>query len=341
MTTPQPTFPDTLAGFGYTFKDGKLKNIQTGGPFVFAVRPDDNDYNQKHYEALGELVQQEVYKLVKKESGMQKAPVPLNSQPGDPQTFVFLSRDFMANEHKVLVLIQGSGAVRAGQWSRKLTINEGIEAGTQIPYMQLAQRDGYGVLVMNPNDNSQIVGTQRQSIKTSLFEHKTWFFQLTINEGIEAGTQIPYMQLAQRDGYGVLVMNPNDNSQVVGNQRQSIKLLNGSCYGILSPVLAASAPLASGVEFDKYKDDFKLRVIGVALTSSTHKIADGTGYNDLIKISRHWQTSDQPLDTELQTEENEIKRVSAGSNTHEATSQACMESVFKFFEERYRAVLEG
>ncbi|XP_047503068.1 cotranscriptional regulator FAM172A homolog [Penaeus chinensis] len=298
MANSQPTFPDNLAGFGYEFKDGKLKNIQTGDPFVFAVRPDDKDYNQKHYEALGELVQQDVYKLVEKEGGMHRAPVPLNSQPGDPQTFVFLSKDFMTNDDKVLVLIQGSGAVRAGQWSRKLTVNEGIEAGTQIPYMQIAQRDGYAVLVMNPNDNSRIVGNQKQVIKRSenAVAHASCVWESYLRE----------------------------------SRARHIAIVGHSYGGEVAKCL-----------FDKYKDDFKERVIGVALTSSTHKIADRTGYNDLIQISRHWQVSDQPLDTELQTEDNEIQRVSAGTNTHERTSQACMESVFSFFEERYRAVLDG
>ncbi|ROT74273.1 hypothetical protein C7M84_007206 [Penaeus vannamei] len=167
MATPDPPFPDTLAGFGYEFKDGQLKNIQTGDPYVFAVRPDDQAYNQSYYDALGELVLQEVYKLVKREAGMVKAPIPLGSRPEDPQTFVFVSSDFMTNHDKILVLIQGSGAVRAGQWSRKLTINNSIDVGTQIPYLQLARREGYAVLVLNPNDNYRVVNNQKQIIKVS------------------------------------------------------------------------------------------------------------------------------------------------------------------------------
>lgn len=67
-----PSFPKTLEGFGYKFNDSKLikwqcqyiTDITTGGqlrqiennePFVFKVKESDQQYNQLHYEALGEV----------------------------------------------------------------------------------------------------------------------------------------------------------------------------------------------------------------------------------------------------------------------------------------------
>ena len=35
--------------------DEELRNIKTNERFVFEVRKGDKDYNQKHYEALGEV----------------------------------------------------------------------------------------------------------------------------------------------------------------------------------------------------------------------------------------------------------------------------------------------
>lgn len=35
--------------------DGELRDIETGGPFLFKVRSHDDSYNQKSYEALGEV----------------------------------------------------------------------------------------------------------------------------------------------------------------------------------------------------------------------------------------------------------------------------------------------
>lgn len=51
-----------------------------------------------------------------------------------------MSKDAMTNPDKMLVLIHGSGVVRAGQWARRLIINEDINSGTQIPYIKRAMK---------------------------------------------------------------------------------------------------------------------------------------------------------------------------------------------------------
>lgn len=49
-----------------------------------------------------------------------------------------MSEDAMTNSDKLMVLIHGSGVVRAGQWARRLIINEDLDSGTQIPYIKRA-----------------------------------------------------------------------------------------------------------------------------------------------------------------------------------------------------------
>ena len=39
----------------YIFTEGKLENIETKEPFQFVVKEGNQSYNQKHYEALGEV----------------------------------------------------------------------------------------------------------------------------------------------------------------------------------------------------------------------------------------------------------------------------------------------
>ncbi|XP_047502812.1 cotranscriptional regulator FAM172A-like, partial [Penaeus chinensis] len=162
----EPKFPDTLDGFGYRFQDGKLRNIETGRPFEFVVREGDQAYNQKHYEALGEMVTEEVYKLLETECDLKRAEVPRNCKEDEPQTFIFASEDVMTNE-KLMVLIHGSGVVRAGQWARRLIINDSLDSGTQIPYIKRAMKDGYAVLVMNTNDNFRIKKKKQVPIRES------------------------------------------------------------------------------------------------------------------------------------------------------------------------------
>ena len=67
-----------------------------------------------------------------------------------------------------MVLIHGSGAVRAGQWSRKLIINEDIDTGSQLPYIRRALDDGYGVIVLNPNFNEATVNGKPKEIRVWL-----------------------------------------------------------------------------------------------------------------------------------------------------------------------------
>lgn len=82
----------------------------------------------------------------------------LNTDPDLPiqaRTFIFASEN-IKNCKKLLVLIHGSGVVRAGQWSRKLTINNSLTHGTQLPYIDIAMQIGYEVLVTNTNFNFYI-----------------------------------------------------------------------------------------------------------------------------------------------------------------------------------------
>ena len=106
--------------------------------FEFDVHKGNRSKNQKRYEAIGGLVEQFVYNWLEEETGLERIYLPRTSgvKKKSRKTFVFASPDIMTNEDKLLVLIQGSGKVRAGQWSRKLIINESLEHGTQVPYIE-------------------------------------------------------------------------------------------------------------------------------------------------------------------------------------------------------------
>lgn len=50
-----------------------------------------------------------------------------------------MSADALTNPEKIMLLIEGSGVVRAGQWARRLIINEDLNSGTQIPFITRAK----------------------------------------------------------------------------------------------------------------------------------------------------------------------------------------------------------
>uniref|UniRef100_A0A2D4P7X8 Arb2 domain-containing protein n=1 Tax=Micrurus surinamensis TaxID=129470 RepID=A0A2D4P7X8_MICSU len=136
---PPLEFPDTLEGFEYTFNEkGQLRHIKTGEPFVFNYREDLHRWNQKRYEALGEIITKYVYELLEEECHLKKVYVPVDAEETEPRSFIFMSEDALINPDKLMILIQGNGVVRAGQWARRLIINEDLDSGTQIPYIKRA-----------------------------------------------------------------------------------------------------------------------------------------------------------------------------------------------------------
>ncbi|XP_033224993.1 FAM172 family protein homolog CG10038 isoform X2 [Belonocnema kinseyi] len=171
-TMAKADFPKSLREFGYDFNEnGKLRKIDpvtgatTNESFDFNVS-DDADYNQKHYEALGEIINHHVYGLLEKEE-LKRLPVPKDSSdPVELRTFIFASEDYLEND-KLIVLIHGSGVVRAGQWARRLIINDNLNSGTQIPYVKKARELGYAVIVLNTNDNNRVINGKQKAIKRS------------------------------------------------------------------------------------------------------------------------------------------------------------------------------
>ncbi|XP_041101221.1 cotranscriptional regulator FAM172A homolog isoform X3 [Polyodon spathula] len=162
---PPFNFPNNLEEFEYAFNEkGQLRHIKTGEPFVFNYREDLHRWNQKRYEALGEIITKHVYELLEKECNMKKEILPVDATDDEPKSFIYLTEDALSNPDKLLVLIHGSGVVRAGQWARRLIINEDLDSGTQIPFIKRAMEEGYGVIVLNPNENYiEVEKTKKQT----------------------------------------------------------------------------------------------------------------------------------------------------------------------------------
>ena len=73
------------------------------------------------------------------------------SDPDGPKVNIFLSDDFYTNKNHCLVLIQGTGKCRAGQWARYLCVYENLRMGSMLPMIEFAKATGQSVIIMNPN----------------------------------------------------------------------------------------------------------------------------------------------------------------------------------------------
>ncbi|KAH8419054.1 hypothetical protein KR222_002109, partial [Zaprionus bogoriensis] len=131
-------------------------------PYEFKIS-ENHAKNQEHYEKLANQIPDIVYELLEKQ-GLKRTHIPLGL-PIEQSTFVFTQPQPLHESKKLLVLIHGSGFVLAGQWARKLIINNSLDHGTQLPYIKRAQKLGYDILVTNTNDTKRIVNKKHTPIQ--------------------------------------------------------------------------------------------------------------------------------------------------------------------------------
>lgn len=291
------SFPQDLEGFGYKFnEDGKLRNIETDEPFKFEVKEGDRAYNQKHYEALGEVVTEYIYRALEEEVKLKRHLVPVDAKENESKSFFFMSDDAMTND-KLMILIHGSGVVRAGQWARRLIINDDLNSGTMLPYIKRATQEGYGVVITNGNENYVWKNKRRVPIRGSESPEK--HFVYVWDNFISKAAAQTIVVVAH--SYGGIVI-------VEGLQ---------NCEGIMGRVKAIA-----------FTD---------SVHSLAHQRADKKLRTWMKKNSCNWLSSDLPLDTPLEYKQADCELVSAGTTKHEVTSHAAFDSIFKFFDEKLRA----
>eukprot|EP00124_Ichthyophonus_hoferi_P005005 Ihof_evm1s637 gene=Ihof_evmTU1s637 len=155
---------EKLKTFGYHFNEkGQLRDIKTGGPYVFEVIPGDKEYNQRRYTEIGQVINEYVYGLLETDGGLKRVSIPVDAQPEESKGFFFMSKDAETNPNRLVLIIHGTGVVRAGQWARRIIINDCLDKGIQLPYVKRALAQGFGVIVTNTNLNKaeDIDGTMK------------------------------------------------------------------------------------------------------------------------------------------------------------------------------------
>lgn len=345
---PPLEFPDTLEGFEYAFNEnGQLRHIKTGEPFVFNYREDLHRWNQKRYEALGEIITKHVYELLEKDCNLQKVYLPIDATENEPKSFIFMSKDAMTNPDKMLVLIHGSGVVRAGQWARRLIINEDINSGTQIPYIKRAMKEGFAVIVLNPNENYIEVEKSKP-----LAQQQSPDSSDEPAEKRERRERIPKDNKKKRDFYEKY-RNPQKEKETLqvyirenGSPEEHIlyvwdNFISKAAAENVFFVAHSYGGLAFVELMIQREADVKSKVSAVAMTDSVHNVWHQEANKTIREWMRenccNWVSSSEPLDTSVESMLPDCPRVSAGTERHELTSWKSFTSIFRFFNE----ALEG
>jgi hypothetical protein len=241
----------------------------------------------------------------------------------------------------LLVLVQGSGAVRPGQWARALCTNDSLRTGSVLPYLEEARARGWGILVLNPNMNTYITTDERSSSAAddagdaaaaeaddedefhALSAGKRHFLATPVRRGMFAATPA----CATRR----LIAGSTSPEQhcasawaahVAPAAAKHVVVVAHSYGGVCTVSLLAACA------------DAERRTTAIAFTDSVHSTASQTVRQLLAQRGRNWQASDEPLNTPLSNVGGlrGCASVSAGHVKHEHTSAAAKESVFAFLD---------
>ncbi|CAG8484114.1 8522_t:CDS:10 [Paraglomus occultum] len=293
-TFQRPEFPKTLEGFGYHFTEkGELRNIETDDRFVFVIREGDRAYNQAHYEALGDVVAQYIEDRLVTKYGFIRQPVPIEAadDPTIPHSWIYLSPNSNKCE-KLMLLIQGSGAVRPGQWARQVIINDSLQMGSMFPYIEKAQEQGFGIIIPNPNVNyAPVKSFERQRIEGS-------------------GTP---------PGHCLYVW-----KHFVGPAKAEKIVIVAHSYG---GICTAHLIMELGDEFCS-----RVKAIALTDSVHSKSLIHEARRSWFSDVAINWITSSMPLDTPIPDarEYNACPCFSAGHKKHEYTSGTAFPAVFKF-----------
>jgi hypothetical protein len=128
-TIPKTKTPKSIEEFNYSYKNSnELRHCLTNEKFIFLT--------QRHYNLLGSCIDTYIQSLMKSDQwNYNEIWLPIKDEDTNDhhdQVNIFTSNDFQTNENGCLILIQGSGVVRPGQWARSCCINETLDIGSML-----------------------------------------------------------------------------------------------------------------------------------------------------------------------------------------------------------------
>jgi len=120
----------------YHFNEEGVLVSEQGGPVTKDFIDNDGFTDWVNQSCARMMIENGLIELNMKECG-----VPIYHSPGA-----------LRSPKKLLVVIQGTGRVRAGAWSIKICMNNGLKQGSVISAIHDAKARNMEIIVLNPND---------------------------------------------------------------------------------------------------------------------------------------------------------------------------------------------
>ncbi|KAJ2910545.1 hypothetical protein GGI21_000760 [Coemansia aciculifera] len=302
---PEPHVRSTLSELGYEFDftDGKLRNVATGQAYEYGAFGADKKKNAELYQSLLAPASREVYRvLVESDLCMEPIAVP-NAR--EPHCNIYVTPGGLSKE-RLVVIVTGHG-VCGGVWAWNTLVKEGLKAGSVIEYVRSCVQQGFGVLVLNPNENIVALDGLPE----------------TFNTYFGASTPIRCSET------------PDEHVGYVWSR------IIRSCAA--KSVVFIAYNTAGIAVLDLLKHDFArfaIKSSGIAFIDSVHSTfkLNQASLEWLKLATRQWENSDEPVDTLVVNDRVGCLAVSAGnaSDCRELAPLTCMNSVLAYVSECFK-----
>ena len=252
------------------------------------------------YEKVGKYVEKYLENYFLEKLNLTVLYVPNNKSTdfskrdkNQAQCKILTTKDFPTNP-KCLIIIQGAGPVRLGQWARSLCINDNLFIGSMIPYVQKAVENNTSVIILNINMRTDYEDEKKLIEEFSTHEKHSLY---VYNNIIKKNKNIKEIYIVAHSVGGDCAL------EILFNNITD--LTSGKIKKI------AFTDTVHGEEYEK------LGKKGVKIFRN---------------ISRNFVCSDKPAGTFLNDCNNirGIECYSSGHHRHEYTSGCAIDEVFKF-----------
>ncbi|XP_025968212.2 putative protein ARB2BP [Dromaius novaehollandiae] len=299
---------------------GELRHLDTNESFVFNYYKNAHERNHKRYQILGHLLTQYVYELLERVCMLQKVYIPTDATEDEPRSFFFMSEKALTNTCSLTVLLQDRGVFRAGQWGQKTIISEGLDHGTQIPFIKMALQSHGGVIVLNPNDNLMDLKIENERLSISTREESL------------SSTQSPW-SIPKRCS-----SSPEEHTMYVWDH-----FISKSAAKNVAFIAHGYGGLVFIDLLMQRKWEVMNKVYSVAFIDSMHNTEHQTRNDPQIqewiqKYCREWVSNDKPLDKPMGSlVKMNCPTVSAGTEKYGLAPSYCLHAIFKYLKRALKA----
>lgn len=252
------------------------------------------------YLLVGLYVERYIENFLTSELKMKTLYLPndsLNLETRDisqPQCKILITENFETSP-KCMLLIQGTGAVRLGQWARSVCINDNLNLGSMVPYVRKAKNLNFSVVIFNPNERSDFENNKKLIPEFDCMENHCLYVYGNV---IKKNKNIKEIYIVAHSMGGVCTM------EILKNNLEDLESGKIKKIAFTDSVHSKSSKLGK------------------------------KGGEKFVLISRNYIRSDKPLGTFLKSYKKSYGGTdcySSGHSKHEYTTGTAIEDVFKFF----------